>query len=247
MKKYGLIGKNISYSFSQGYFKNKFEVLNLCASYQNFDCIDVAQVVEILKDVSITGYNVTIPYKQDVIEVLDVLDPDAAAIGAVNTIKRSPDNMLYGYNTDFIGFREALFEHLPKSELIKKVSKALILGTGGASKAVVYALESIGIACQYISRKQSTTSISYQQIDAALMFTHQLIVNCTPLGTHPDVSCYPDIPYHLITEKHLAYDLIYNPSKTTFLKRAEAQGAFIINGLRMLQLQAEAAWAIWNK
>lgn len=250
--KYGLIGKDIGYSFSRSFFKAKFEKESIDATYVNLDCKDVNEVRDCLEDKSINGFNVTIPYKEGVLPFLDELDEDAAAIGAVNTIKRMPNGNLKGFNTDFVGFSTSLLER-PDGGFFKRAlseSKttpiALVLGTGGASKAVVYALKKMGVECQYISRKRTENTITYNDIDEDLILKSWIIVNCTPLGTFPDVSSYPDIPYEYLTLSHIAYDLIYNPAETVFLQNAKAQGATIFNGLSMLEAQAIASWKIWQ-
>ena len=252
MDKYGLIGKNIGYSFSRSFFNAKFEKENRDATYINLDCDDAEAVKKCLSDTSIQGYNVTIPYKEVVIPLLDALDDDAKAIGAVNTIKRMPDGTLKGFNTDFIGFQSSLFDShegvMFKEVLAKSKTplNALVLGTGGASKAIVYALTKMRVKSQYVSRKRSENTITYNDIDEELMSNSWLIINCTPLGTYPDVERFPDIPFDFITFSHIAYDLIYNPSETVFLKRASEKGATTFNGLPMLEGQALAAWDIWQ-
>lgn len=252
MDKYGLIGKDIGYSFSRSFFKAKFDKEEITASYQNFDCKDVDAIKAILLDTTIRGYNVTIPYKEVVIPLLDELDKDAEAIGAVNTIKRMTDGSLKGFNTDFIGFRESIFKSA-EGTLFKKALResktklnALILGTGGASKAIVYALTMMGVNCQFISRKRSKTALTYDDIDEDLMRQQWLIINCTPLGTFPDVDQAPEIPFDCITLSHIAYDVIYNPAETIFLKEAKERGATTFNGLPMLEEQALASWKIWQ-
>lgn len=257
MDKYGLFGRDIGYSFSRSYFKAKFEAENIPASYVNFDCDTIDDVSSYLKDESISGFNVTIPYKENVIALLDVLDTDAANIGAVNTIKRLKDGRLKGFNTDFLGFRGTLLEELGdilfpdfKAEItldakLQSAHKALILGTGGASKAIVYALESLGVSCQYISRKRTKDTWTYDELDEERIQNVTFIVNCTPLGTFPDVHLFPDIPYSYLDSRHVVFDLIYNPPQSQFLALAKAQKATTINGLRMLELQAEASWNIW--
>ncbi len=251
MDKYGLIGRHIDYSFSASYFAHKFKREGIAASYENFDCETLDRVGAVLDDQTIKGYNVTIPYKEIVIPLLDELDVHARAIGAVNTIKRNENGQLVGYNTDFIGFQQALLEQfsdqLDCSSKEQNKQLALILGTGGASKAVVYALSQLGVSCQYVSRKQKNNWISYPDIDPELMAQTNLIVNCTPLGTYPNTEDHPALPYEHLTTNHIAYDLIYNPALTTFLAKAKAQNAYTINGLRMLEIQAEKAWEIWQQ
>lgn len=248
MDRYGLIGKGISYSFSKHYFASKFEREHITnASYVNFDCQTIEEVSNYLSDPKIKGFNVTIPYKEAVIPYLDDLAPDARAIGAVNTIKRTQAGDLIGYNTDFIGFRDSLIERLGDAlTAIPTPKKALILGTGGASKGVVYALQTVGFSCTYVSRKSSEGILSYQDLTTSIVHSHTLIVNCTPLGTSPNIDAFPAIPYHDVHASHILYDLIYNPEKTLFLEKGEQQGATIISGSRMLELQAAAAWEIWT-
>lgn len=252
LDKYGLIGKDIGYSFSRSFFKAKFDNESINAAYQNLDCKDVAAIKSVLQDTTIKGYNVTIPYKEVVIDLIDKLDEDARAIGAVNTIKRMPDGTLIGFNTDYIGFRESLFQsqegHIFKTALRESKTniKALILGTGGASKAIVYALSNMGVRCQYVSRKRTKTAITYEDLDEEFLLDHSLIVNCTPLGTYPDVDQCPDVPFDFITLSHIVYDVIYNPSETIFLKKAKERGATTQNGLPMLEGQALASWQIWQ-
>lgn len=250
--KYGLIGKDIGYSFSRSFFKAKFKDEGIKATYHNLDCADINQIKNVLDDTDIKGYNVTIPYKEVVIDLIDELDEDARAIGAVNTIKRMADGRLKGYNTDHIGFRESLLQseegYIFETALREKKTnlKALILGTGGASKAIVYALSKMGVSCQYVSRKRTKTAITYDDLDEQLLLDHSILINCTPLGTFPDVDQCPDIPFDFITLSHIVYDVIYNPSETVFLKKAKEKGASIQNGLPMLEGQALASWEIWQ-
>ncbi|HEX9979251.1 MAG TPA: shikimate dehydrogenase [Flavobacterium sp.] len=240
-KKFGLLGRNIGYSFSKGYFTEKFRSLGLInCSYENFDIPDISSFPEIYKT-DLNGMNVTIPYKEAVVPFLDELDDAAQKIGAVNTIKFLPQGQLKGFNTDHIGFHDSL-----KPLLRPHHRKALVLGTGGAAKAVVFAIENLAIATQYVSRRPENNSISYQDLSAELMAEYTIVVNCTPLGTKPEIDACPDIPYQFLTEKHLAYDLIYNPAETTFLQKAAHQGAVTKNGYEMLEIQAEASWKIWN-
>ncbi len=241
---FGLIGKNIAYSFSPKYFKEKFNVLGLTDyDYQNFDLPEIDLLPKIVKEnPNLKGLNVTIPYKETVIPLLDKISKKATEIGAVNTIRFTRKNKLKGYNTDYYGFKKSL-----KPLLEPHHKKALILGTGGASKAVAFALKELGILYTFASREGSPNNISYQLINATTFDNHQIIINCTPLGTSPNVDAFPPLPYEFFTEKHLAYDLIYNPSETIFLKKAKKRGAKIKNGLEMLELQAEKAWRIWNK
>ena len=236
-KTYGLIGKNIDYSFSVKYFGQKFNDEKIIDSeYVNFDLREIEDFnnLEILK---INGLNVTIPYKEKIITYLDEVDKAASIIGAVNTIAKK-DNKLIGYNTDYIGFIESFKNNL-------NFKNALILGTGGASKAIQYALNIKNINFDIASRKNNKKYISYDLINEKIK-DYDLIINTTPLGTFPDVSKKPKINYKLINANHFCYDLIYNPEKTSFLKECERKGARIMNGLEMLKSQAEESWIIWN-
>ncbi len=242
LNRYGLIGKNISYSFSKGYFTKKFLDSNLLdCSYDNFDLQNIEQFTKLLQETkNLKGINVTIPYKEEILPFLTELDEEAKRIGAVNTIKFS-NNGLKGYNTDVYGFKKSLVPLLKEHH-----NKALILGTGGASKAVAYVFGQLGIPYLFVSRVPKENQISYQALTKSMLEKYTIIVNCTPLGTYPNIEVKPEIPYHFINNSHLLYDLIYNPEKTAFLKNGEEQGATIVNGLEMLKLQAEKAWTIWN-
>ena len=239
----GLLGKNIDYSFSRTYFSEKFAREDLPFTYVNFDIDTIERFPDILTNTPhLKGMNVTIPYKQEVMSYLDELSPIAQAIGAVNTITISEEGRLTGHNTDYYGFQKSLEPHLESQH-----TNGLILGTGGASKAVAYVLKALGIAYDYVSREQkSGVRWSYDRLDAKTVEKHQLIINCTPLGTHPNIERYPDIPYEAVGPQHLLFDLIYNPSKTQFLQFGEKRGASICNGSKMLELQAEEAWRIWD-
>lgn len=241
MKLYGLVGKNIEYSFSRAYFNNKFKTLNIEAEYKNFDIKTIDDFMHVLNDnPRLDGLNVTIPYKEEIIPFLHDIDPLAKNIGAVNTIK-IVDNKLIGYNTDVYGFTKSIFLMIePHHE------NALVLGTGGASKAIKYALKSVGYEVSTVSRDEDKADFTYKDLDEAVLENHQLIVNCTPLGTHPNTSDCPPIPFEFVTEHHLLYDLIYNPTITTFLAQGKQHGANIMNGEQMLNFQAEQAWEIWN-
>jgi shikimate dehydrogenase len=243
-KTYGLLGRNISYSFSKGYFTDKFNNENFSGcSYENFDIQEIAAFNQITKNrADVKGLNVTIPYKEAVIPFLDKLSKKAAKIGAVNTIKVTKKGKLKGYNTDYYGFKKAL-EPLLKSHH----KKALILGTGGASKGVAFALEELGIMYTFVSRDTKENAIAYSHVNEATFTNYQIIINASPVGTSPNVDAFPLLPYEHFTEKHIAFDLIYNPAETEFLKKAKEKGAQIKNGLDMLIFQAEKAWKIWNK
>ncbi len=240
---FGLVGKNISYSFSKAHFTKKFEDLNLLDySYENLDFQDISELPNFLKNnPNLKGLNVTIPYKETIIPYLDKLSKKASEIGAVNTIRFTKNGKLKGFNTDYYGFQKAL-----EPLLLRHHKKALLLGTGGASKAVAYALTQMGIANKYVSRTSSGQTIGYSQINAKTFEEYQIIINCTPLGTSPKTNVCPEIPYQFFTSNHIAFDLIYNPAETLFLQKAKAQGAVIKNGLEMLKIQAEKAWEIWK-
>lgn len=242
MRKYGLIGKNISYSFSPGYFKTKFESLGLeDCSYEIFDLPEISHFPEILAQQDLSGLNVTIPYKTAICPYLKRLDPDAAEIGAVNTI-RFTETGPEGYNTDVIGFNESLVPLLNSGD-----KAALILGTGGASKAIAFGLTKLGITYRFVSRAPKVGQLSYSDLNGLLLQRYQIIINCTPLGTHPNVNAAPPIPYEALNKSHLLYDLIYNPERTAFLEEGIKVGCRIKNGLEMLHLQAEASWNIWTR
>lgn len=244
-KLFGLLGKNISYSFSRGYFSEKFKKLNLNKhKYVNFDLQQIEDFPSIIaENDSLKGVNVTIPYKEDVIPFLDKLDKTAKKIGAVNTIKFTKRGNLKGYNSDVVGFENSILPLLKKHH-----KKALILGTGGASKAIAYALSRNKIEYKFVSRNpEGKKQISYDSLTKEMIEKHTVIINSTPLGTSPDIEKCPNIPYQYITENHILYDLIYNPAVTAFLSKGKERGAVIKNGLEMLQLQAEESWRIWNE
>ena len=241
---FGLLGKNIGYSFSIGYFAEKFKSLHLDDyDYVNFDIPSIEEFPAIIKNnPNLKGMNVTIPYKEAVIPFLDKLSKKAERIGAVNTIKFTKKGKLKGYNTDYYGLKKSLQPLLEPHH-----KKALILGTGGASKGIAFALEELGILYTFVSREPTEFSIGYDLVNATTFDNHQIIINSTPLGTSPNVQAFPPIPYEFFTSKHIAYDLIYNPEETVFLKKAGKRGAKIKNGYEMLVFQAEKAWRIWNK
>lgn len=243
MSEFGLIGKNIDYSFSRSYFTNKFKEEELAHTYRNFDIEFIEDFLGVIKkNKNLKGLNVTIPYKETIIPYLTRLDKTAQKIGAVNTIKFMENGELIGYNTDFYGFKKAIEPLLNSNH-----KKALILGTGGASKAVAYVLEELGITYNYVSRTASKKAkFTYKSITEAIISKHQLIINCTPLGTYPQTNACPPIPYDAITPSHLLFDLIYNPEESKFLTVGKLKGAKIRNGLEMLKFQAEKAWKIWQ-
>ncbi|NLP58178.1 shikimate dehydrogenase [Lutibacter sp. B1] len=242
--KFGLIGRNISYSFSRKYFSEKFQKLGLTKyKYFNFDIPEIEEFPFILyqKKDDFKGLNVTIPYKESIIKYLGEVDVDAQKIGAVNTIKVTNDNKLIGYNTDAYGFVESI-----KPLLKNHHNKALILGTGGASKAVAFALEMLNIQFKFVSRKVAENVYLYSVLNKDIIEEYTVIINCTPLGTYPNIDDAPNIPFQFINNKHLLYDLIYNPEETKFLQEGKKRGAITKNGLEMLELQAEKSWEIWN-
>ncbi|GEQ85860.1 shikimate 5-dehydrogenase [Patiriisocius marinistellae] len=242
MAKFGLVGKNISYSFSKTFFTIKFDLEKLNHTYVNFDIKNINQLQNILKDnTEIKGLNVTIPYKEDVIPYLDRIDKEAKKIGAVNTIKILNDGRLAGYNTDHYGFAKAL-----TSFPLFKEKTALVLGSGGASKAIIYVLKAMNFDFKVVSRTPKEGQLSYKALTPEVINKYKLIINTTPLGTHPNVTECPNIPYNLITPSHFLYDLIYNPTETEFLKRGFAKGATVSNGMKMLEYQAKKSWKIWN-
>ena len=247
MKKYGLLGYPLGHSFSKNYFNQKFEAEKIDAEYLNFEIPDIKEIKSVIKEnPELNGLNVTIPYKQQVIPYLDDLDDDARPIGAVNVIKFSKGLFgkvkLKGYNSDIIGFKQSI-EPLLKDHH----RKALILGTGGASKAVFHGLKQLGIAATFVSRQSKEYCITYEEITEKIMEQYHVIVNTTPLGMYPNVNACPNIPYELLTSDHLLYDLLYNPDETLFMQKGKERGAVVKNGLEMLLLQAFAAWEIWQK
>lgn len=241
MKILGLIGYPLSHSFSKKYFTEKFEKENIKGwQYELFPLKNIEDLPDLLKNnPSIVGLNVTIPYKEAVIPYLNEVD-ESAAFGAVNTIKIEGGKLI-GFNTDIYGFEESL-----KPMLQAHHTAALILGTGGAAKAIANVLSRLRIEFKYVSRTPSDGQFSYQDIDENTIKKHTLIVNTTPLGMHPKIDSCPNLPYQSLTSKHILYDLVYNPNVTTFLKYGKKQDTHIKNGLEMLYLQAEKAWAIWN-
>lgn len=246
MKTYGLIGYPLGHSFSQSYFTNKFKEKKIDARYLNFPIPSIDEFEGLIKQHPyIAGINVTIPYKEQILPYLDELDQEAANIGAVNVIKviwKNQKRILKGYNSDVVGFMDSL------QPLLKPVhTKALILGSGGASKAVAYGLSKSGITYRFVSRTpKGSAEVSYESITSEILSEYKLIINTTPVGLSPNEDKCPDIPYDAISADHLIYDLIYNPEKTLFMKKAAENGAAVKNGLEMLHLQAKAAWEIWN-
>lgn len=245
MNTYGLIGYPLGHSFSRGYFTDFFGREGLDAEYKNFELPNIESLDEVLNtEPTLRGFNVTIPYKQQVFPYLNELSEAAQAIGAVNVVKvKHRDGGLYlkGYNTDYIGFSNSIRPYLKPHH-----THALILGTGGASKAVDYALRQLGLETKYVSRTARENILSYDELTPELMAQYTVIVNTTPLGMHPKVNECPPLDYSLITKQHLLYDVIYNPAKTLFLQHGEEHGATISSGMDMLIGQAKAAWKIWT-
>jgi len=248
MKTYGLIGHRLGYSFSKGFFTEKFEKENLAGhEYVNFELDSIEEFPEIFKQNDhIAGLNCTIPYKQQIMPYLDEIDEEAAKVGAINTVKiiRTADGVkLKGFNTDIYGFENSL-----KPMLGDKHKKALILGTGGASKAIKYILDKLGLTyvSASIEEQLQRDEIRYEQIDEALLKEYLVVINATPLGTFPKVDNCPNIPYEFITADHVLFDLVYNPEETLFMKKGKEKGAAVKNGLEMLHGQAKKAWEIWN-
>jgi shikimate dehydrogenase len=244
MKHFGLVGKSLSHSFSKIYFEDKFKKLGLTDHcYHNFEISSIDEFPAIiLENPQLVGLNVTIPYKESIMPFLDTFSDEAIEIGAVNCIKIS-GGQLKGYNTDVYGFAQSI-----KPFLTPNQNRALILGTGGASKAVAYVLKKIGLDVFFVSHTEKKTpqTFLYEEINKQVMKAFKLIVNTSPLGMFPNTEIGPDIPYRFFSQEHLAYDLIYNPENTLFLKQAQKNGATTINGLSMLRLQAEKNWEIWQ-
>tara|TARA_B110000858_G_scaffold127865_1_gene145442 strand:- start:2479 stop:3195 length:717 start_codon:yes stop_codon:yes gene_type:complete len=238
MKNYGLIGKSLEHSFSETYFNKKFKKLNLKAyNYNNYEIKNVLAVKELINKNNLIGLNVTIPFKIEIIKILDKLDKNAEITNSVNTIKIEK-NKLIGYNTDIIGFEKSIIP------IIDKRKNALILGNGGASKSIQHVLKKLNINFTVISRKDNK---NYSNLKKEDIISHEIIINTTPLGMYPKIDLSPNILYEFINNKHLAYDLIYNPSETVFLKKAKNNGSKIKNGYEMLKIQADESWKIWNK
>lgn len=241
MRHYALIGKRLGHSFSKRYFSEKFLQEAIDASYSLIELDDISNIVSIVRsDISLCGLNVTIPYKESIIYYLDEISPEAESIGAVNCIAIS-NGKLTGYNTDVEGIR-ATFKRLN----ISPNTKALILGSGGAAKAVAYVLRQMGIYCSVVSRSEGIGDTTYAKLTNDIVASHKLIINTTPLGMYPDVDSCPDIDYSAIGGEHKLFDLVYNPSPTLFMRRGEERGAQVIGGLLMLEMQAEASWRVWQ-
>ncbi|GAB1360633.1 shikimate dehydrogenase [Porphyromonadaceae bacterium] len=247
MTQYGLIGFPLRHSFSMGYFNEKFANEGINAEYVNFELPSIDAFPDLIKEnIKLNGLNVTIPYKEKVIKYLNEMDATAKAVGAVNVIKFIKDKKgevrLKGYNCDVIGFQRSIDYMLENHH-----QGALILGAGGAAKAAYYVLKQLGLDVKMVSRNKGEAHLTYSELNEAIMNFHQVIVNATPVGMFPNVDACPDIPYHLLTKRHILYDMLYNPNVTEFMKRGKERGATVKNGLEMLLLQADASWEVWNE
>lgn len=242
MERFGLIGYPLTHSFSKKFFTEKFIREEIEAIYELYPIASIDELEQLIaNERDLRGLNVTIPYKRQVIQFLNIINDAVKEIGACNCIKIK-DGCLYGYNTDVIGFEKTLVKRLRPYH-----NKAIILGTGGAALAVQFVLRKLNIEYLLVSRHKSENAVSYDAIDAQVMLEHALIINTTPLGMYPKVNEGPAIPYHLLTSRHYLYDLVYNPAKTLFLQKGEERGATIMNGEEMLIIQAEESWRIWNE
>jgi shikimate dehydrogenase len=246
LHKYGLIGYPLGHSFSVPYFKEKFEKEGIDAVYQNYPLVAISEFENLVqKEPELMGLNVTVPYKQQILKYLDALNDTARTIQAVNTIcfcRKEKHLALVGHNTDVIGFERSLKEHIQEHH-----TAALVLGTGGSSKAVTFVLDKLGISFQMVSRSRGEDRLSYEDLNEEMVDMNPLIINTTPMGMHPDIYTYPPIPYKALTTAHLLFDLVYNPPKTQFLVRGEEHGARGVNGYDMLVYQAEGSWELWSR
>ena len=240
MKKYGLIGYPLSHSFSPSFFAKKFDNEGITdCEYKAYPIQHVLEVQQLMEE-GILGFNVTIPYKEDIIDFMDDLDPTAGGVGAVNCVKRVGSKW-WGYNTDVYGFKTSVLDHIGEDF----DGRAMVLGTGGAAKAVLFALKELNIPHSIVSRKPGL--MTYEQITNNDIAKHQLIINCTPIGMYPKITESPKLPYDALTEQHMLYDLVYNPKVTKFLEEGLKRGSKVKNGEDMLILQAEKSWEIWNQ
>ena len=245
MRRFGLIGFPLGHSFSKKYFTEKFLLEGIDARYDLYELKSLDEFAELKVSENLCGLNVTIPYKQQIIPFLDEMDETAAEIGAVNVIKFIRDGndlKLKGYNSDAIGFLQSIRPYLKPHH-----NKALILGTGGASRAFDYTLRKLGIETTFVSRTPAEGQLSYSDLSETVLNEYPIILNASPVGTFPDVERCPDIPYQYLTSRHLLFDAVYNPAETLFLQKGKAQGTTVLNGEGMLTGQAEAAWKIWNE
>ncbi len=247
MDKYGLIGYPLGHSFSISYFNQKFQDESIDAVYENFEIPDIDLLNEVVdSNPNLKGLNVTIPYKEKVMQYLDTISPEARSIGAVNVIRITHDGSstkLKGYNSDVIGFTQSIEPMLDK----KWHKKALILGTGGASKAIDYGLRNLGLETVFVSRYERPNTIQYDKITPDVIKEYNVVVNCTPVGMYPKTEECPQLPYEAMDSHTILYDLIYNPDETLFMKRGAEHGAQVKNGLEMLLLQAFASWEFWHE
>ncbi|QIP14034.1 shikimate dehydrogenase [Spirosoma aureum] len=248
MTRYGLIGFPLTHSFSQRYFTEKFVREDIPDSrYDLFEMSDVSVALpDLLQTPGLRGLNVTIPHKQAVLPYLDRLDSSAEKVGAVNVIKLEADGTKTGFNSDYYGFKQSLTDWLASLGRTANGLQALVLGTGGASKAVMVALADLHIPYKSVSRKKTADNLTYDELPA-LIAAYRLIINCSPVGTYPNINEAPTLPYDQLTEQHLLYDLVYNPAETQFMKLGLERGASVMNGYQMLVLQAEKAWEIWQE
>ena len=245
MRFFGLIGYPLGHSFSKKYFTEKFQLEGIDARYDLYELKSLSEFTELKKLENLCGLNVTIPYKQQIIPFLDEMDETAADIGAVNVIKFIRDLnglKLKGYNSDAVGFLQSIRPYLKPHH-----TKALILGTGGASKALDYTLGKLGIETKFVSRTPGEGQLSYGELTETVLSEYHIILNASPVGTFPNINHCPEIPYQYLTSRHLLFDAVYNPAETLFLQKGKAQGAAVLNGEGMLTGQAEAAWKIWNE
>lgn len=241
MRHFGLIGRKLGHSFSAKFFTAKFRSEEIDADYQLYELESIGLLPKLMADYHLDGFNVTIPYKESIIPYLDELTPEARDVGAVNCVALR-DGSLIGHNTDITGIEVSL--HWLD---LDDGCKALVLGTGGASKAVQYVLRKLGMEYMVVSRDKSRGDVTYDELSHEVVASHNLIINTTPLGMHPDIESAPEIDYTAITSEHRAFDLVYNPANTEFLRRAKEQGATTMGGIMMLQTQAIASWHFWNK
>lgn len=247
MHRFGLIGHPLGHSFSKAYFTEKFQSEGLDCEYQNFDLVEISLIQQLVADhPDLKGFNVTIPYKEAIIPYLDEIDETAEEVGAVNTVKVLSDGRMIGYNTDVIGLYTIFPRALPWVDGVLPLRGALVLGTGGASKAVQYVLKKNNIPFHLVSRDPNKGHFTYENLTPAIIKEHLLIINATPVGMAPNINEAPLIPYEVLTPQHVLFDLIYNPEETQFLRNGKAKGAQTFNGLTMLYAQAKASWEIWN-
>jgi shikimate dehydrogenase len=246
MRQFGLVGRSLGHSFSQTYFTQKFYSLGLPDHhYELFELDSIQQLPDLVAaHPALGGLNVTVPYKEIVLPYLDELAPSGARVGAVNVIERTADERLIGHNTDYVGFRDSLLPFFPHRG---PGARALILGNGGAAKAVEVALRELGIPYWFVTRNPLGAGLTYNDLTPQIIEAHALIINATPLGTFPHTDECPPLPYHALTPEHYLHDLVYNPTETLFMHKGKEAGAHVKNGFEMLCLQAEAAWNIWNR